>query len=49
MATAKEEIRRMLDILPEDATWDDVQHSIYVRERLERGRAEAENEQLTDQ
>ena len=41
MATAKEEIRRMIDALPEDATWEDVQYSIYVRERIERGRREA--------
>ncbi|MEQ1947095.1 MAG: hypothetical protein ABL995_07890 [Bryobacteraceae bacterium] len=40
MATAKEEIRRLLDTLPEDATWEDVQYSIYVRERIERGRRE---------
>ena len=49
MATAKEEIRRMLDALPEDATWEDVQYSIYVRERVERGRREADEGKLIDQ
>ena len=27
MATVKEEIRRMIESLPEDATWEDVQYS----------------------
>ncbi len=38
MANTKEEIRKILDALPDDATWEDVQYSIYVRERVERGR-----------
>ena len=49
MATAKEEIRRILDSLPDDATWEDVQYSIYVRERIERGRSEADQEKLINQ
>ncbi|HTZ73639.1 MAG TPA: hypothetical protein VMB47_06945 [Candidatus Aquilonibacter sp.] len=49
MATAKEEIRKMLDALPDDASWEDVQYSIYVRERVERGRAEAAQEKVIDQ
>ena len=49
MATAKEEILRMLETLPEDATWEDVQHSIYVRERIERGRREADQGKLLEQ
>lgn len=31
----------MIESLPDDATWEDVQYSIYVRERIERGRGEA--------
>jgi hypothetical protein len=49
MATPKEEIRKILDTLPDDATWEDVQYSIYVRERVERGRREANPDQLIDQ
>jgi hypothetical protein len=49
MATTKEEIRRILDTLPDDASWEDVQYSIYVRERVERGRHEADQEKLIDQ
>jgi hypothetical protein len=41
MATVKEEFRRMIESLPNDAAWEDVQCSIYVRERIERGRSEA--------
>lgn len=49
MANTKEEIRRILDTLPDDATWEDVQYSIYVRERVERGKAEAAEGKLIDQ
>jgi hypothetical protein len=42
MATAKEEIRKMLDALADDATWEDLQYSLYVRERVERGRREVD-------
>jgi hypothetical protein len=49
MATTKEAIRKMLDTLPDDATWEDVQYSIYVRERVARGRLEAEQGKLTDE
>ena len=32
--TAKDEIRSMLDALPDSASFEDVQYSIYVRERI---------------
>jgi predicted transcriptional regulator len=49
MATAKEEVRRLLDSLPDDASLEDVQYSIYVRERIERGRQEANEGKLIEQ
>jgi hypothetical protein len=49
MATAKEEIRRMIETLPDDVTWEDLQYSIYVRERVDRGRREADQDNLLDQ
>ena len=49
MATTKDELRKLLESLPEDATWEDVQYSIYVRERVERGRREAAESHLVDQ
>jgi len=37
MSTAKEEVRKMLDQLPDDASFEDIQYHIYVREKIERG------------
>jgi hypothetical protein len=42
MSTAKEDIRRMLDQLPEDATLEDIQYHLYVRQKIERAMTEAE-------
>jgi hypothetical protein len=49
MATAKEEIRRLIESLPDDASWEDVQHSIYVRERIDRARRELAEGKVLDQ
>lgn len=49
MATVKDEIRRIIEALPDNATWEDVQHSIYVRERIERGRRENAEGKVLDQ
>jgi predicted transcriptional regulator len=37
METAKEEVRRILDSLPEDATLEDIQYRIYVRQAIDAG------------
>jgi predicted transcriptional regulator len=37
VATAKDEIRKLLDLLPDDASLEDIQYHIYVREKVERG------------
>jgi predicted transcriptional regulator len=37
MGTAKQEVRRRLDEIPDDATFEDIQYHIYVREKIERG------------
>ena len=37
----KEEARRLIDDLPENATWDDLMREIYVREAVERGLADS--------
>jgi plasmid stabilization system protein ParE len=42
MPTAKDEVRRLPKALPDDAVPEDVQYSIYVRERIERARREVE-------
>jgi hypothetical protein len=37
MSTVKEEVRKMLDQLPDDVSFEDIQYHIYVRQKLERG------------
>ena len=38
----KDEAHRIVDHMPQDATWDDLIHKIYVREAIERGMADSE-------
>lgn len=49
MATTKDEVRKLIDQLPDDATWEDIQYSIYVRERVERGLLEAREGKFLNQ
>jgi hypothetical protein len=49
MATGKEEVQRLLETLPDDASLEDVQYSIYVRQRIERGRREADANSVLEQ
>lgn len=37
----KEEAHRLVDKMPEDSTWDDLIHQIYVRQVIERGFADS--------
>jgi predicted transcriptional regulator len=37
MRTAKEEVQKMLEQLPDDVSLEDIQYHIYVREKIERG------------
>jgi predicted transcriptional regulator len=37
METAKEEVRRILESLPDDATLEDIQYRIYVRQAIAAG------------
>jgi len=46
---ARKWIRQILDSLPDDASWEDVQYSIYVRERIEHGRREVDEDRVIDQ
>ena len=36
-STVKEEARRLIDRLPDDATWEDIQYEVYVRQAIEAG------------
>ena len=37
MSPEKEEARKLLDNLPENATWDDIMYEIYVRKKIAAG------------
>lgn len=37
MTPAKEEVRQLLDQLPDDTTLEDIQYHIYVRQKIDRG------------
>jgi len=37
----KEEAHKLVDRLPDNATWDDLMHEIYVREAIDRGLADS--------
>jgi predicted transcriptional regulator len=42
METAKEQVQRILEVLPEDASLEDIQYHIYVRQKIDQGLADAE-------
>ena len=44
MSTTKDEVRRLLQKLPEDCTIEDVQYHLYVLEKVRRGEERAESE-----
>ncbi|MFL6197185.1 MAG: hypothetical protein ACJ75H_23565 [Thermoanaerobaculia bacterium] len=37
MGAAKEEVQRILDRLPEDASLEDIQYHLYVRQKIDHG------------
>jgi predicted transcriptional regulator len=44
----KEEAKRLIEKLPEDMSWDDLMHEIYVRQSIEAGLADSEAGRVTD-
>ena len=49
MSTAKEEVRELLDKLPDDCSLEDVQYHLYVVEKFHRGIERAEKEGVLSQ
>ncbi len=49
MNTAKEEVRKMLDQIPDDASFEDIQYHIYVREKIEQGMKDIEEGRVLSQ
>jgi predicted transcriptional regulator len=43
MSPVKDEAKKLIDQLPDDATWDDVMYALYVRDSIERGIADVEH------
>ncbi|HEV3083108.1 MAG TPA: hypothetical protein VGY66_25205 [Gemmataceae bacterium] len=37
MGTPKESVRELLDELPEETSYEDIQYHIYVRQKIDRG------------
>lgn len=42
VATVHDEAHRLVDQLPPDATWEDLQYQIYVRQAIEAGLADCD-------
>jgi predicted transcriptional regulator len=42
MIPAKDEVRRLLELLPDDTSLEDIQYHIYVRQKITRGLEEVE-------
>lgn len=40
MLLAKEAARQLIDHLPDQATWDDIMHELYVKQKIEEGLAD---------
>jgi predicted transcriptional regulator len=49
MPTAKAEVRKILDEIPEDASFEDIQYHIYVRQKIERGLQDVKKGRLISQ
>lgn len=46
--SVKEEARRLVEALPDDSTWEDLMHRIYVRQAIEAGLKDSEAGRVTD-
>jgi hypothetical protein len=49
LATAKEQVRKILDQLPDDSSFEDIQYHIYVREKIDRGFKDIEEHRTLSQ
>ena len=49
MSTAKEEVKALLDKIPDDCSLEDVQYHLYVVEKIHRGIERADKEGILSQ
>ncbi|MGH7567162.1 MAG: hypothetical protein ACREK2_10065 [Gemmatimonadota bacterium] len=47
MSSIREQAQRLIEDLPDDATWDDLMREIYVRKTIETGLADSEKGRTT--
>jgi predicted transcriptional regulator len=48
MTNLKQEAHRLVEQLPEDATWDDLMYQLYVRQAIEAGLADSDAGRTVD-
>ena len=48
MSDVKQEAQSLLESLPDDATWDDLMYSIYVRQAVESGLEDSDAGRVLD-
>ncbi len=46
ITNVKDEARKLVDRLPDGATWDDLEYEIYVRRAIEAGIADSDTREL---
>jgi predicted transcriptional regulator len=49
MGSAKDEVRRILEQIPDNASFEDIQYHIYVREKIDRGLEDVEQGRVLSQ
>ena len=49
MKTAKEKVKKILDTLPDDSSFEDIQYHIYVRSKIEQGLKDIEEGSVLSQ
>jgi hypothetical protein len=49
VTTAKDEVRRILDEIPDDVTLEDIQYHIYVCQKIERGLKDVDDGRVLSQ
>ena len=49
MSSAKEEVRGILEVIPDTASFEDIQYHIYVREKIDRGLEDVKKGNLLSQ
>ena len=49
MSTVKDDVRGLLDQLPDDISYEDLQYHLYVRQKVERGLKDVEEGRVLSQ